>query len=320
MKWDEYEEAVRDIQKKMGPDLDIQRDVIIKDGDGIDRQFDVVCKGNIQNTNVLYVTECKHRSRPVDMNQVEAFNQKAISVNANLKSIYSSKGFRKNALVKAKSYGINCYSICENGITVDNERTFGWYNFAKNVVVSLIAGEYELVGNNPSVKDGPLKVSDIDLIWFLRACVDEGVKSVAITSKPEEVFNEEHFSVSIKPRRGSKYFIISFGNNRRRCKRISAKVKVHPIVKMKFTPLSATGVYDHHKNSISLPKGEGVAGAVIDTHNYRKIFEEWDDATIDVLRMEKLLVFWTLIPPMPKAFYRKRYSIHVLRIAQQKKD
>ncbi len=299
----------------MGDGLQISRDVCIADDDGIERQFDVVCKGKLQNVDVLYVTECKHRSRPVEMDQVEAFNQKAQSVNANIKAIYSSKGFRKNALVIAKRYGINCYSICEDGITVDNEKIFGWHNFAKNIIVSLISVEYELAQSNAPRADGPFRVSGIDLIWFLRACVEKGVKEMSKANDPDTVFNEQNYSVSIKPRKESDYFMVSLGDNKKRCKWIKAKIRIYPVVKMKFIPLCGLGVYDHHNEVVSLPKGKSITGAVTDTHNYRKIFEEWDDATMDILEKEKIRAFWISLPPIPKGFDKSRYSIHVRKIA-----
>jgi hypothetical protein len=314
MKWNEYEKVVRDIQERMGEGLDIEHDVSIQDSGGIERQFDVVCKGKLQNVDVLYVTECKHRSRPVDMDQVEAFNQKAISVNANIKAIYSKKGFRKNALILAKRYGINCYSICEDGITVNNKKKFGWHNFAKNIVVSLVGGEYQLTNKDDYDNSAPLKISGIDLIWFLRACVENGVQNISKANKPEEIFCELYYLISIKPKKGSNYFLVSVGEKKKRCKWLKAKVRISPVVKMKFTPLCGLGVYDHHKEEVSLPKGESIHGAVIDTRNFGKIFEEWDDATMEMLKNEKVLVFWMQVPPIPKAFDKRRYSIYTRKI------
>ena len=88
------------------------------------------------------------------------------------------------------------------------------------------------------------------------------------------MFNEQSYSVSVKPKKGSDYFMVSLGGSKKRCKLIKARVRIHPVIKMKFTPLCGLGVYDHHNENVSLPKGVGVTGAVVDTRNFGKIFEE----------------------------------------------
>lgn len=83
----------------------------LTDRHGHRRQFDVAIKGIFAGQEILGVIECKDLSRKVGTPEIDAFVTKAADVNANFKIVVSRKGFSKQAVEKARHYGVQTLSI-----------------------------------------------------------------------------------------------------------------------------------------------------------------------------------------------------------------
>jgi len=77
------------------------------------REHDVVLTYNQAHHEILIAMECKDRSRPVGVPEIEAFDNKCRYTNINQGIIVSSSGFAKTALAKAGSMGIKCLELKE---------------------------------------------------------------------------------------------------------------------------------------------------------------------------------------------------------------
>ena len=76
-------------------DIQIAR---INDRVGNRRQYDVVIRGQFAGRQVLSVIECKDHSRKKGPDAVEAFAKKTENLGANLRMMFSKRGFTKMAL------------------------------------------------------------------------------------------------------------------------------------------------------------------------------------------------------------------------------
>jgi hypothetical protein len=77
------------------------------------REHDVVLTFAEGHHELLLALECRDRSRPVGVPDIEAFHSKCERTGIDRGIIVSSKGFTSTALVKAKSYNIGCLSLDE---------------------------------------------------------------------------------------------------------------------------------------------------------------------------------------------------------------
>lgn len=106
-----FELAVAAVQSRLDPGAKVSHDAKIPDRDGIQRQFDVVVRGNLGGYEILGVIECKDTKKRIGLPQVEAFFAKTLETNANLKVIVSRRGFSESAVEKAQKYGIETLSL-----------------------------------------------------------------------------------------------------------------------------------------------------------------------------------------------------------------
>lgn len=106
-----FEKAVAAIQKMMDPKANVEHNKKLRDRFGHLRQFDVVIKGKIGGHKIIGVIECKNLKRRVGTPDIDAFVTKTRDVNANITLIASKRGFSKQALEKAKDYGIGTISL-----------------------------------------------------------------------------------------------------------------------------------------------------------------------------------------------------------------
>jgi len=83
------------------------------------REHDVVLELNEGHHSLLIAIECRDRSRPIGVPQVEAFGAKCLDTGINQGIIVSTMGFYNTAKTKADHLGIRCLDIEE----VDN---FEW--------------------------------------------------------------------------------------------------------------------------------------------------------------------------------------------------
>ncbi|HEY0607729.1 MAG TPA: restriction endonuclease [Herpetosiphonaceae bacterium] len=77
------------------------------------REHDVVLTFKEHHHELKVAFECRDRSRPVTVEQVEGFSRKCEDTGIQQGVLVSSKGFWETALTKAASYGIRCLSIEE---------------------------------------------------------------------------------------------------------------------------------------------------------------------------------------------------------------
>lgn len=77
------------------------------------REHDVTVVFNNGHHEHITAIECKDRSRPIGLPQVEAFSQKCRDTGVHLGMMVSSKGFCRSALEKARHLGIECLSLDE---------------------------------------------------------------------------------------------------------------------------------------------------------------------------------------------------------------
>lgn len=77
------------------------------------REHDVVISINREHHTLIIAIECRDRSRPVGVSQVEAFYKKCQDTGINQGIIVSPRGFCKTALIKATSIGLRCFSLEE---------------------------------------------------------------------------------------------------------------------------------------------------------------------------------------------------------------
>lgn len=75
------------------------------------REHDIVLTYQMPQWPIVVAIECRDRKRPVGVNQVEEFQSKCASTGVNRGIIVSSGGFTETAQVKAKHYGIDCFSM-----------------------------------------------------------------------------------------------------------------------------------------------------------------------------------------------------------------
>ena len=77
------------------------------------REHDVVLTYNKSHHELLVAIECKDRSRPVGVPDIEAFSSKCKSTGVNKGIIVSSSGFTKTALSKSSAESIKCLELKE---------------------------------------------------------------------------------------------------------------------------------------------------------------------------------------------------------------
>ena len=77
------------------------------------REHDVVLTYSQSHHELIIAIECKDRSRPVGVPDIEAFENKCRHTSVNQGIIVSSSGFSKTALTKATGMGIKCLELKE---------------------------------------------------------------------------------------------------------------------------------------------------------------------------------------------------------------
>jgi hypothetical protein len=75
------------------------------------REHDVVLTIKSGHHTVLVAIECRDRSRPVGVPQIEAFAKKCQETGIGQGIVVAPRGFAKTALVKARALGIKCLSL-----------------------------------------------------------------------------------------------------------------------------------------------------------------------------------------------------------------
>ncbi len=112
--WKQFEIAVANFLKAMGPDAKIEHDQKIPDKHtGELRQRDVWIQGRISIIPVKIMVSCKRYKAKVNQQHMDAFLGELDSSGANKGVIYSKSGFTKPALKKAEKNEVSCYTLYE---------------------------------------------------------------------------------------------------------------------------------------------------------------------------------------------------------------
>ena len=107
--------------RAQGTDIKIQSPQFLPDKvTGKQREHDVVLTITHDHHELLVALECRDRSRPVGIGEIEAFQNKCRDTSIHSAIIVSSKGFYKTARTKGQHYGIRC-------LTLDEVATFEWF-------------------------------------------------------------------------------------------------------------------------------------------------------------------------------------------------
>jgi hypothetical protein len=95
-------------------DLEIESPAYLIDvRTGQKREHDVLLSIHVHHQEMITAIECRDRSRPVGVPDIEQFAEKCRNTKVNKGVIVSSKGFRATALRLAESYGISCLNLDE---------------------------------------------------------------------------------------------------------------------------------------------------------------------------------------------------------------
>jgi Restriction endonuclease len=96
------------------PNVKVESPKRLRDKDtGRWREHDVVLTFTQAHHEFLLALECRNRSRPVGVPDVEGFHAKCLRTGIGRGLMVSSTGFTNTALRKAESYGIGCLRLQE---------------------------------------------------------------------------------------------------------------------------------------------------------------------------------------------------------------
>jgi DNA-binding transcriptional regulator YdaS (Cro superfamily) len=97
MTWKGFEQIVERIHRQWSPTAEVRHNHKIRGHSGRMRQLDVTVSAQIGPYRIFIVVECKDKSRPVSIEQVEAFAKKLEDVGASQGVIVSKSGFDDGA-------------------------------------------------------------------------------------------------------------------------------------------------------------------------------------------------------------------------------
>ena len=109
-----FEKLVAQLEKSLSENKAINFKVHEKLRDKVTgqlREHDIVLYIEHEHHNCRIAIECRDRSRPIGVNQIESFYNKCIDTQIDQGIMVSAKGFYNTAIKKAKNYGIRCFSL-----------------------------------------------------------------------------------------------------------------------------------------------------------------------------------------------------------------
>lgn len=95
--WKEFERVAVEVQKQLAPDAKVCHSETIVGKSGEHRKVDITVRQKIGACPVFIGMDCKYRTRPVSVGQVEAFQGQLDDVSADLGVIISNAGFTRTA-------------------------------------------------------------------------------------------------------------------------------------------------------------------------------------------------------------------------------
>jgi hypothetical protein len=109
-KWKEFEELAAKISAQLALNSVVHSDHDLIDQTGERRQFDVIIEVPSLFRPLIVAIECKHYTRPVEVEKVEAFHTKTQDCKVNQGIMVSPRGFTRNAKKKAELHNIQLLS------------------------------------------------------------------------------------------------------------------------------------------------------------------------------------------------------------------
>lgn len=247
----EYEQEIAELHRMFGDSYEVLTNHILKDSDGIPREFDVVVKAQINRMEMLGLVECKDLKRRVDIQVVDAFAKKSESVNANFKVIFSRKGFTKNAVKKAASYGIKTHSLVG-----DNDKGFsiqaGWYLYSKKYRYRFKKGSYDTV----RLVNHLSKVNYQDMTYRKRSVFELCIKALC-NEYPRCDMPVGNYTVSVEVPEGVRRYV-SIKGRRVQLEKLSITFEVAADLKNKLLRIDTKGFYDWHSEKVTAAQGENI--------------------------------------------------------------
>lgn len=112
--WRDFEELVERIQRSLNPESEVAANQFLEGHDsGGRRQVDIVIRHTIGTTKLLLIVECKRKTRPIDLKEMEEFIGLKEDVRAHAGIMVSANGFSKRALRIAQKNNIQTFTIAE---------------------------------------------------------------------------------------------------------------------------------------------------------------------------------------------------------------
>src|SRR3990167_2139949 len=139
------------------------------------REHDVVITWDHGHHQIVTAIECRDRSRPVGVPDVEAFADKCASTGVNSGVIVSASGFRNSARLKAENRSIVCMDLAEVA-------GFGWLGTQAFIGFERRFGDF----NFTVVFDEPAPTTLKSLMDSAGTAIDkEGLKNLVMNNVPE---------------------------------------------------------------------------------------------------------------------------------------
>jgi hypothetical protein len=112
------------------------------------REHDIILYYENKHHSFKIAIECRDRSRPIGVNQIESFFSKCNDTQIDQGIMVSAKGFYNTAIKKAKSYGIGCFNL-------EQVSSLDWMKINKMKVYTrnIIHSEWSLNTENLLEKD-----------------------------------------------------------------------------------------------------------------------------------------------------------------------
>jgi hypothetical protein len=122
--WREYEEYIFGTFRKKFPGTDLQRDGRLPGQfSGVDRQIDIVIRGQLTGEHLLAIVDCKCFNTKVDVKDVEGFLGLAEDVRANLGIMITTQGYTEAAKRRANVRDIRLHVV---DMAELEDYDFGW--------------------------------------------------------------------------------------------------------------------------------------------------------------------------------------------------
>ena len=244
----EFEKLVSNIQQLFDPTASVLHDQILTDRLNQKRQFDVVIRGSFSGYPILGVIECKDLNRKVGTPEIDSFHTKSTDVNSNFKVIVSRKGFSKTAILKAKHYGIQTFSLLPSQ---DSPQGFviGTWWFAH--IHSWNEIQIVLNFDNPDQKQ--LSFDPMSISIDNKKIIDWFSNYLLKIQKPTEFLDEGWHGIELtfkNPQKINLYDDINVN-----CLSINFKVLKKIDKRQKFIGISGDAFYDWQTGQMSFPAG-----------------------------------------------------------------